>query len=1149
MKYKYKLEIKENDVWIDYTEFCLQPFTLKDLLDETLSTMSVKMYLAREEAMVPSSPARFTIFEFEVDKYTQKDMYDFVINTDNVYKEVISDREYNAHEITFIEPIALLQKYTVDNIALTYQLEDMVQYLDTGALKKNVQLVFTKDLRSEIDVIPDGTSFPMNLYYTYAFDPSPYTSSDGTQHKGLNEWSKIIYFKDGELYRIDKNGNEVVAGFGSYPYIPYCPLWVTEYNPSTNQENRFQLAYDVYAEIMDLTTGKVIMSEKLIKTVDLYKDDDRQFYGANGSSGPFAVTGIDYGDKPAAKHYAIKSAFKPKNELTVAYINSDRTAYQSVEGSGVQAVYYWFPVQPNRRYNLRYVRNRNAIFTDGQEYAMENVQKLSSGLPTNCYYYTTAAGEVVIKKAGTGACPLQFPELRYSFDVLDVSGEAGQIDVAIPTPNEYKHKYNCYDYLLKAFYATGSYKEDNPLPFSMTDEVRRMLQMTPIYECQNAGNTLYDVCLYIGRYIHAIPYCSYGNDGLLYLDFLPLGRSDITPVKGHATSVYNSRNLAEYLSSFDSYVNNLANNDSTVEEILCAKSDDGSSLVYADNAILKLTRPCYGIEAFYVAKRNAPTEWKSLLKNKNINGASFICEKSIYEILDFRAHYTPNKGCCLYYTLGDDKICGLQYKRPNPISSGEENTSIQNIIGRIWWHNTVASEVNVNDYIFKIRYRTYDETRVRLFRPDLSKFLCNTKNDYCPMQRSYRSQTEKVINSDFYGRNLVGELKRTGNEVKQRDLLVEHYDDLPKTGDLQNIDGIPHYVNEITVPFYNEYISVSVIYSKDFQRLSSIVSIPAENRFYEIATKGIIRRSVAKDEFVIIDTETHTQTGELSEAGRSSLMKRILSHHSPPIRYAVVTFKNRESNSQKWSINIVKPVHVFSMNSSLGLSIEMDDNYSAGSQLVSSKGFNFNNVQNIAGAFNTMGSDIASLYASALLNTNINASARSYRALLPVRYCDKFGNADLYDLTLYGEQEMSVRQIEQQPVYIDNFQTPLFSSKNNELRKDNREAIKFVPQFNAIAGKNGIIIGSGFWKEKKKAVKCFSYTKQLNDNDELLPSGGKEVDFSYDVNTGIITLNAVPEDCLAIAFGHETADGDIELVFGVNERTTCVVLSFVNKII
>ena len=73
-------------------------------------------------------------------------------------------------------------------------------------------------------------------------------------------------------------------------------------------------------------------------------------------------------------------------------------------------------------------------------------------------------------------------------------------------------------------------------------------------------------------------------------------------------------------------MSNLANNDSDIEEVLCAKSDDNSSLVYADNAVLLLSRPCYGIKEFYVAKRTNPTEWKSLVKNSSIHGASFVCE-------------------------------------------------------------------------------------------------------------------------------------------------------------------------------------------------------------------------------------------------------------------------------------------------------------------------------------------------------------------------------------------------------------------------------------------------------------------------------------------------------------------------------------------
>lgn len=1151
MKYKYKLELKENGEWQDFTGFCVQPFSLKDPLDETLSTMTVKMYLDRKAALTPSTMARFYVYEKAAEGFAFKDRYDFVVDTDNVYKEVLQGAKYYAHEVVFAEPIAITQKYTVDNIALTYQLEDMVQYLDTGALKANLQLVSTDKIQSKIASIPDGVTLSSNIYYTYCFDPSPYTPSDGVTRRGLKEWSKIIYFKStsgyNQLYRIDADGNEIACGYYAYPYIPYCPLWCEEYNAKTGNVRRYQLAYDVYVEEIDLTTGEVVVAERLLRTVDLYNGDSTQFL--NGSTiGPQVVTNIGYNETVGQypNTTSIRSSFKPKDDLYIDYINSSYKAYWSPPEFGA-VTYYWFPVKPNRRYNMRYTRNRNLRFNDGVGISNASARYVASGLPASCMYYKTSDGEVVIAEPGSEN-QLQYPELRYSFDVLDVSADDGQIDVAVPTPSEYAYKYNCYEYLLKAFYTTGNYKEGDPLPFAMTDEVRQMLQMTPIYECQNSGNTLYDVCMYIGRYKHSIPYCYFGDDDLIYLDFLQLGKGETTLAAGRVTSIYNSRNLAEYLSSFDSYVSNLVNNDSDIEEVLCAKSDDNSSLVYADNAVLLLSRPCYGIKEFYVAKRSNPTEWKSLVKSTSIKGASFICEKSIYNILDFRAQYTPNKGSCLYYTLGSNKIEGLQYKRPNPISAGEENTAIQNIIGRLWWYDTVASSVNVNDYIFKIKYRTYDNTRVRLFRPDLKQYLCNTANDYYPMQRSYRSQTEKVINSDFYGRNLVGELTRTGNEVQQRDLMLGSYDDLPRAGDLHNIDGVPHYVSEVTIPFYNEYISASVIYSKDFQRLSSIVSIPAENRFYEIATQGIVSRVVANDEFVVIDTETHNQTSELTVSGRKCLLDRILSTNATAIRYAVITFKNKEDNPNELNINIVKPVHSFSLHSSFGVSVEMEDNYSAGTQVLSNAGFQFTNANNIAGAFNALGSDIAALYAKGLLNTNINVSSGAYKTLLPVRYCDKFGNADLYDIRLYGEQTLTALQVAQQPLYKGNFQTPLFVSVGNELRKDNREKIGFLPQQNAIAYRDSIIIGSGFWKEKTKAVKCYAYTKPLNKNDEYLPAGGANVNFSYNTTNGVVTMNNVPSGAVAVAFGYENTDGDIELIFGINERTTSVALSFVKKI-
>jgi hypothetical protein len=250
---------------------------------------------------------------------------------------------------------------------------------------------------------------------------------------------------------------------------------------------------------------------------------------------------------------------------------------------------------------------------------------------------------------------------------------------------------------------------------------------------------------------------------------------------------------------------------------------------------------------------------------------------------------------------------------------------------------------------------------------------------------------------------------------------------------------------------------------------------------------------------------------------------------------------------ESWSESVIKPLNSYSIGNSIGFSVDMDDNYSAGVQVSNDSGFDFVNANNIAGAFNTIGSEIAELYAKAILGQNINPSASAYKTLLPLRYCNKFGNADLYDISLFETQSLSPAQVQAQPRLMDDLQNPLFESYNNELRKDCKEAISINLQQNAIAYRDSIIIGPAFWKTKTKPVKCFAYTRLLNKMDNYLPAVGTQVSFSFN-SDGRILLSGVPADAKSIAFSNETADGDREIIFGMNERVTTIYLSFLRKV-
>jgi len=649
-------------------------------------------------------------------------------------------------------------------------------------------------------------------------------------------------------------------------------------------------------------------------------------------------------------------------------------------------------------------------------------------------------------------------------------------------------KYNAYDLLRRALLTVdtqlinntvqgldeldnnGNEQQSIEYPIIVDPIWRSRMQIATIYETIFENKNLWEVLLQIGYYLHAIPYLEFAKDGTdrFVLKFRQLGDTRQNPDTNTKITVFNSRNLSDYFSQYDSYVTNLFSPQNIVEEWITVKTGDSSYLVSNDTAELNTSKPILEVVEFdciYDGHAGGTAGTKSIL--------TYIFENSIYQILtsDDPEKIRPAKGNALYYTFGTNKIQGLQYLPPQ-VSSGTFSYALQQIVTREFGAGSnpinIPKNIKYNNLRFRIKYRTQDSLRLSQVRPDITRFVKNSEYEKYPHHEQFYGQQDKIVDSERLSANLFGKLVRVGNAIAQSQEYVSAGDE-KETGDLVLIDvgngKEPYYVTSIEGEYYAEVVLQKVSYSKNFNQLSQIVTIPSEPRFHEVSERSKIRREVRIMEFLELSTVAPPAPQSLrfmEGTTLQNLLKTVVFAKENTFthpNFAYSKFKADKKRQHKGSYgqfvdsevlfpssdidrsnpNNITPLHPksyadnittvlhFPLHDGIVYEWDMVDNFSAGD-------FIDTEIKSPDNA------------------PNKNAA---YYAQQPVRYVDILGRADLFEFKLINKTSWTKTEVQSMPkalnVPADNiaqFKTP--TNLSIALDKDNREELSFNYQINLV---------------------------------------------------------------------------------------------------
>ena len=545
----------------------------------------------------------------------------------------------------------------------------------------------------------------------------------------------------------------------------------------------------------------------------------------------------------------------------------------------------------------------------------------------------------------------------------------------------------CYDLFKKAqicsktiqFDSNWASIDSNSLPYVVSNETKIRLAKQNIIEDKYYNKNLWEVFMQIGKYIHAKPYIRFYN-GRYELKFKDYGISKKSTKKATTNSLFSNNNIENYISSLDSYLENYFEYGNEVEEYLKPTDNDGSSICTNDNAVLKTKYPIMEITGLYVSNKTS-INWKDI--------TDYIYEYNIYKILDItQGTYLHFKGNSIYYHLNGTQLQGLQYIEPS--SSGDKPYAIKRIIGEVYGYDSVKhkdtiASIQVNDYIFKITYRTKDDVRFKTFKPDLRKFILNASNDNYPMQSQFSNQSDKVVDSNKYGNNTYGTLLRSGNDTLDYQEYITEISQLKDSGELYDL-GNQYYVAKNTMVVYPTYVECEVEYSKDYNKLSEIIGIDSAPRFYEIAEDGSIKRNITYNVFFQISANT-------GQGSMNSLELRALRklYNDVTYKYCYVHFKGAKkiynTRSNNFNSYIVVPCVEYATGNTLTLECDMEDNFGAGENQIDK-----------SSEYQKMYME-SSWIVPILKGLGVITSSKLYSGTITTRqsiqYCDIYGKADL----------------------------------------------------------------------------------------------------------------------------------------------------------
>ena len=961
----------------EYTKYILVGNVSNDELNLTLETAELTLagLPSRRNNDVKTeefAPKTKFILDYEDDSvldpngnpYTET--HHLIVQEDVVEKPILSDDNYYNHHMSLIEASAIAQGRLVDNISVTYRLQDVS--LDS-------QAIFNTDLNATVkheNAVPNANAghFKDNQFYinnNASLTRQEYCLGKKMEWNMPNQWQEFKYYQPTPRSGVQRSVTlnipmlKIFNGMenGTYSPLGYCSVLTTV----TEKNNK---------------TGELRVVSETITNPSRQAQEEIWHYDNEWAMNRFPSIEDKEGRIVSSLEYYVA------NPVPLAVINyNTKTTKVAEYVNAVENRTVTFNLNPDCTYTVyTCLKNNFAYYSMG---SAENYIVWTDIKNNNPTFYTNNG----------------YPFAKLVFMTYVEADTNNMLFKSAPPAN-------AYDLFQKAQISTqnidkqeGIAIDETQQTFYVSDADKLMLQNTQIIENFYNQKNLWELFVEIGKYIHSIPKIKFGDENhpdQFLVEWRKLGATNQYENNATPISIFNSRSLENYVSACSSYVTNLVQLGGVIEEWVAPKSSSEDYLVYNDVAEIQTSKPIIEIVSLEAKCINNtygidPSQTTQTLTPEN--EAGYVFEENVYNVLGINWSLKTNKGFAIYYTLGDNKIVGLQYQLPTASAGDYEgNYAIKNILGRIFRiGNTGDTEnpnlwanIKVNDFLFHIVYRTKDTARSDQTRPDLRKYLLGSNYDKVPQHNQFNNQQDVLVDGNKFGNNIYGKLIRTGNTEYTVVDWIDTLTALKHVGELYKINNELYYVSSVRTTNYGTNLVSETIFTKDYNQLSEIIGIPSEPRFYEISEQSLIEREVAIDDYLVVGTKYP----ELSYGSRSHYVRENGWHYINALlfqnqkefpKYAITVFKNdidKRTNddlqgNETFFKEVCHPINTYSIQNSLTMEWDMVDNFSAGDKVEDTN-------ETVSGTIDT-----------------------AYNTLNPVKYTDVYGRSDLIDFVVVSD--------------------------------------------------------------------------------------------------------------------------------------------------
>ena len=1082
--YKYDSTQEENGYkGEDFSQHILQGSEFLEDITQELDTAEITLSgLPFSKEFDPETKLIIELVDDSLDEenVNRVKTYHFCVDDDVVNQPILSDNNYFDHHISLIEPSVVAQKRLVDNISATYKLKDVTLTETTPYPNKPITLNF-----ADSQFVPSSN---FKASYDIGFLKDSYEISNGK-----------YFVQEGDISIANKKGEAVSSVYndiekfknddGTYTAIITLP--------------KIAIMYGVYGGNTFSKIGYASIDYKIIE----YKLTDE--YNPTKIISNSIISNSNLGQPTVLNSYP---KWLDKLDGEWLYEKATQNITNSAYSQGYPTYYYRkyteknagepnytleLPISVDKRYeisvSLHQFTDNLPNYSEVGSYNYAQYEKLTDEYP---YYYSRVKAEYTSGsetkqtfKAFTNVS-LSPNQTKSSTKIVTYSADTGTIIYSHAIP------YSALALLQKAIINSSLYEKKDGVyvadvnksdtPFYIDDSFLSELSASTIIETFYNQKNLWEIMIDVGHYIHAVPELKFGKDDKFLITFNKLGDTNQKEDISTNVSIFNSRSVEDYICATSSYITNMVQLGGEIEEFVVSKTSDETLTVSNDTAEIIVTKPIIELLSV-VAYRKSDNLEADLTK--------YIYEENVYKTLSIDYNVVPNRGIAMYYSLGTNKIVGGQYQLPQENTNVYSDYAFKKIIYSAYNGYPISEDylskseglwtnINIQDYYFKVSYRTKDSVRQNHVRPDIRKYLLNSKYDKYPQHNQFNNQTDVVVDSIKFGNNVYGDLIKTGNSSYEKLEYNTNFASLKQKGQLYKIRGELYYVSKIAHTVQSTFILSKVTYSKDYNELSKIIGIPSEPRFYEISEQSLIRREFPINDFMLLtDNNQQIEYGSNFIFDFTHIKDLILGEGAEFAKYALTVYKgDKDAFSYDQTVGVddfykevLTPVNAYSSENTLTYEWDMVDNYSAGDKVITPK-----------------------------INTEIELNKRAYGALRAVSYTDIYGRASLVDFFIIKDlkNKLTPEQIKALPespiteksaggttnfvgkeeIFATNMlkRDENYNGRGLALLKDCREAISINYNLQLITNSDTFVISPFFFLPDKKNVRIVLLSQEVN---------------------------------------------------------------------